>query len=187
MKKGLALIAFCTAFTMGINAQASPIFTHIPLLPAFKGTDEQIAGVVLAVNSAEIMEARVVLYSFLYSLSKVVSDYAKEMLDDSKLSNFNAVALFKKNNIVPEDSAMSGDILSQATDQCSYYVTLNRPDFYKAFSHDQVGSDQSILLALNYILIISAKNPELKATLQQMVSMIQKHLILADELEDIFY
>jgi len=170
-------VAICIALLIDSTNAFAAKRSHTPLFPRFNNSDAQIAAVVLAINDEQIMQAKVVLDSFLYSLNHQFREFAKQLASDSEQSNADASAVLQRDGIAPEDNELSGYLLSTTTDRCAYYNTLDRPDLYDIYSHDQVFHDGYLLTVLNEVLIPNVKNEELKKfILQQMGEMIERHL-----------
>jgi len=139
-------------------------------------TDEQIAAVTEASNSAEIEQAKL---AQLKSKNAAVKRFSAMMLahhGEAKKSQ-------DKLKLSTADSALSTTL---GTDAATTMTTLKKAegkDFDEAYAASQVEAHRKLLTAIDAQLLPGVKNPDLKAYLNDIRPKVAHHLQAAEDLQ----
>jgi putative membrane protein len=125
-------------------------FAQSPVEPP--PTDAQIFGILKAANTGEISEAQLAFH---------------------KTSN---PRLAGKLGVTPEESPRSLHLKRSTEQELAMLHELSGSAFNKAYVDDQVKAHRTVLHMFDKTLIPSARNPQLRAMLQQARPIIDEHL-----------
>jgi putative membrane protein len=151
-----------------------------PTLPAASKpdtlTDEQIAAITDAANTAEIEEGKL---ARLKSKDAAVQKFAARMIAAHEEAKKNQDKL----KLPTAESALGNTLGTEAASTMSALKGAEAKDFDRAYIEAQVRAHQKLLDALNDQLIPDVKNPDLKAYLSQIQPHVARHLKEAQELQ----
>ena len=105
-----------------------------------------------------------------------IISFAQEMERDHKAVNDQALALVKKLGVKPEDNPTSQTLNKNAKAELAALEKLRGSAFDKAYIDNEVAYHKAVDAALSTTLIPSAHNAELKALLQQGLTLFTEHL-----------
>ena len=142
--------------------------------------DAQIAGIVVAANTADINAGKLAKSK---SSNKEVKDFANRMVIDHTGVNKEASALVKKLKVKPEDSPTSKSLKDDGAAMVKKLKGLKGAEFDKAYVDNEVAYHQTVLDAIDKTLIPSAKNAELKELLTKTRPVIDDHLQHAKKMQ----
>lgn len=135
-------------------------------------TDPQIAHIAYTAGQIDIAAAKQALEK---SKNPDVTAFAKQMVEDHTAVNDQALALVKKLNVTPEDNPTSQALNKAASEKLAELAKLDGPAFDKAYIDNEVAYHKTVNSALSDTLIPSAQNPELKALLEQGLTLFTEH------------
>ena len=161
MRKQLIAIALTVLVSGGI-AQA-----------ADAPNDAQIAHIAYTAGLIDIAAAEQAIKK---SKNPEIISFAQEMERDHKAVNDQALALVKKLGVKPEDNPTSETLNKNAKAELAALKKLRGPAFDKAYIDNEVAYHKAVDSALSTTLIPSAHNAELKALLQQGLTLFAEHL-----------
>ena len=151
-------------------AAALTLFAGIAMAAGLN--DAQIAHIAYTAGQIDIDTAKL-------ALSKTKNDeiraFAQNMLDDHTAVNNQALALLKKLKVTPEDNDTSKSLTAQATAEKAKLSALDGAAFDKAYIDNEVAYHKAVNTALSGTLIPAAQNAELKAVLQQGLTLFTEH------------
>ncbi len=189
----LALAAGCSKSNNGATASADTAMASpaAPAAPAAEApsaapattaalSDPQIAMIALSANSGD--SARGVLAQKT-STNPEVKAFGKMMVTDHGGLNKQAVALAKKLNVTPQQSAADSDLVSKVQSMTSELQGKTGKDFDKTYIDQEVQIHQLVLDDLDKTLIPAAQNAQLKSLLQTARGGVQAHLQKAQALQ----
>jgi putative membrane protein len=142
-------------------------------------TDEQIAAITDAANTAEIAQAKL----------------AESKSKDAGIKRFAAMMIAHhgaakqkqaKLKLKMAESAVSTSLQSDAASTMDTLKTDKGKDFDKAYIAAQVDGHQKVLDTINDKLLPSVKSPELKAYLDEIKPRVEQHLKEAKQLQESF-
>ncbi|HWU99882.1 MAG TPA: DUF4142 domain-containing protein [Devosia sp.] len=135
-------------------------------------TDPQIAHIAYTAGQIDIAAAQQAIAK---SKNADIVAFAKQMAEDHKAVNDQALALVKKLNVTPEDNPTSQALSKAAADKLAELAKLDGAAFDKAYIDNEVAYHKAIDAALSTTLIPAAQNAELKALLQQGLTLFTEH------------
>jgi putative membrane protein len=135
-------------------------------------TDPQIAHIAYTAGQIDIAAAEQALQK---STTPAIVAFAKQMAEDHKAVNDKALALVTKLGVTPEDNATSQALSKAAADKLAELGKLDGAAFDKAYIDNEVAYHQTVDTALSDTLIPSAQNAELKALLEQGLTLFTEH------------
>jgi putative membrane protein len=141
--------------------------------PAPTVSDANIAAIVVAANTADIDNGK---QAQLKSKDAMVKAFAKQMIADHSSTNDKAVALAKKLNLTPEDNDTSRGIKAGQDSIRTALKAMSGSAFNKAYIDNEVSYHQTVLNAIDTVLIPNAQNAELKQLLTDVRPVIAEHL-----------
>jgi putative membrane protein len=147
--------------------------------PAAKPTDPQIAHIAYTADLLDIEAGKQALQK---SKNPQVLAFAQQMVGDHTSVNNQALALVKKLNVTPEDNPTSQTLTKQADATRNKLASLDGAAFDKAYVDNEVAYHKTVNTALSGTLIPDAQNPELKALLQNGLTMFEAHQKHAEQL-----
>ncbi|HVY52245.1 MAG TPA: DUF4142 domain-containing protein [Devosia sp.] len=135
-------------------------------------TDPQIAHIAYTAGQIDIAAAEQAIKK---SQNADIIAFAKQMEEDHKAVNDQALALVKKLNVTPEDNPTSQALSKAAADKLAELDKLDGAAFDKAYIDNEVAYHKTVNSALQDTLIPAAQNAELKALLQQGLTLFTEH------------
>jgi putative membrane protein len=143
-------------------------------------TDAQIAQIVVAANQVDVDAAKLAKRQ---AKSADVKEFANTMIRDHEAVNKKAKDLVGRLKVHPEPSAMSKSLKEGGEANIAALKKLKGAAFDKAYVDHEVVYHQQVLDVVNTNLIPNAKNPDLKALLEQSGPVFQAHLDHAKKLQ----
>lgn len=143
-------------------------------------TDAQIAAIVVAANQVDIDAGKL---AETRGSSEQVKEFGKRMVIDHTSSNKSATALVQKLNVKPESSATSQSLKKSGDEMMAKLKKLEGTAFDRAYVDNEVKYHQSVIDTVDKTLLPNAKNPELKALLEQTRPVLVSHLAHAKQLQ----
>ena len=144
--------------------------------PAAKPTDPQIAHIAYTADLLDIEAGKQA------PKNQQVLAFAQQMVGDHTMVNDQALTLVKKLNVTPEDNPTSQTLTKQADATRNKLASLDGAAFDKAYVDNEVAFHKTVNTALSGTLIPDAQNPELKALLQNGLTMFEAHQKHAEQL-----
>ena len=135
-------------------------------------TDPQIAHIAYTAGQIDIAAAEQAITK---STNADIVAFAKQMAEDHKAVNDQALALVKKLKVTPQDNDTSKSLVKQADEERAKLSKLNGAAFDKAYIANEVAFHKTVNGALQSTLIPSAKNGELKSLLETGLKVFQGH------------
>ncbi|OQM73740.1 hypothetical protein BFN67_07450 [Pseudaminobacter manganicus] len=139
---------------------------------ADKPNDAQIAHIAYTAGVIDIDAAKQAIKT---SKTKLVVDFAKDMLRDHEAVNKQALDLVKKLKVTPEDNPTSQALTKAAEAEREKLAKLQGAAFDKAYIINEVAFHKQVDDALKTVLIPSATNPELKSLLETGLKIFEGH------------
>ena len=139
---------------------------------ADKPTDPQIAHIAYTAGVIDIAAAKQAMSK---ASNKDVKTFAEDMMRDHEAVNKQALELVKKLNVTPEDNDTSRTLSKNAADKLAELAKLHGAAFDKAYIANEVAYHKAVNAALKDTLIPAAQNPELKALLEQGLTLFTEH------------
>ncbi len=161
------------AFLMGGAAWAAD-----PTTPTLN--DPQIATVALTAHSIDVERGKLALARV---KTTEVKEFADQMVKDHEAGKAEVLALAKKLNVTPEESAVSRSLKEGAAKTRAELKKLKGAAFEKAYIDAEVAYHQAVIDAINTVLIPQAKNEEVKQALVNTVPTLQGHLYHAKNVQ----
>jgi putative membrane protein len=174
MQKIIALaitMAALAAFTT-LHAQTQPA--------AAPPNDAQIAQIVLTADSVDVDYGKLAVKK---TKNAQVKAFAELMIRDHTSVNKQATALAKKLGMTPEASDTSKSLQSDGDKMLAKLKTLHGAEFDKAYVDNEVAYHESVIGALDKVLLPNAKNAELKNLLEAGRPIFISHLNHAKEIQ----
>jgi putative membrane protein len=158
---------------------AAPVLRE-PVAEMF--TDAKIAGVASVSNMSEIQPSQL-------ALSKAqhpdVRRYAQRMIDEHTKLEAAMQTMLKQKGVAPEHNGYSYQVQQNLVPTMRQLNAVSGRDFDRLYMDHQVGSHLMTLNGLDTSLIPQAKDPQMKAMLQQQVRpAVAMHLTEAQALRD---
>ena len=135
-------------------------------------TDPQIAHIAYTAGQIDIAAAEQAIKK---SKNDDIIAFAKQMEEDHKAVNDQALALVKKLGVTPEDNPTSQALSKAASDKLAELDKLDGAAFDKAYIDNEVAYHESVNGTLSTLLFPSAQNAELKALLETGLSLFTEH------------
>ncbi len=165
--------------TIAIAASLAAAFGVAGALAAAAPTDPQIAHIAYTAGVLDIDAAKQALDK---TKNADVRAFAQQMVGDHTAVNDQALALVKKLNVTPEDNATSQSLTQAAEATRQKLASLDGDAFDKAYVDNEVAYHQAVNDALSKTLIPDAQNAELKALLQNGLTLFTAHQKHAEQL-----
>jgi len=112
-----------------------------------------------------------------------VKAFAETMICDHTSVNNQATSLAKKLGITPEASDTSRSLESEGDKKMAKLKAMHGAEFDKAYIDNEVAYRQSVIGALDKVLLPNAKNAELKNLLESGRPIFTSHLNHAKEVQ----
>lgn len=136
-------------------------------------TDPQIAAIVVAANQVDIDAGKLAERK---AHAADVKAFAKRMVTDHTGVNEAAVGLAQKLHLTPESNPTSESLKQGGEQNLAALRSLSGKAFDKAYIDHEVAYHQSVLDAVDKVLIPSAQNSQLKALLVKVRPAFVDHL-----------
>lgn len=136
-------------------------------------SDANIAAIVVAANTADILYAELALAK---SRDAEVRAFASMVKKDHESVNEAAIALVTRLKVTPVDNEASFDLRDDAETKRLTLRELEGFAFDSAYSVNEVSYHRTVLGTLDRALIPGARNPELRALLVEVRPAISAHL-----------
>ncbi|MES3039215.1 MAG: DUF4142 domain-containing protein [Bdellovibrionota bacterium] len=136
-------------------------------------TDAQIAAIVVAANTVDIEAGQLAKTN---ATHPEVKKFAEQMVTDHTSVNKSAVELVTKLKVTPQDNPTSNSLKTAGKQNIAKLKGLKGAAFDKAYVDNEVAYHQSVLDAVDKVLIPSAQNAELKALLVKVRPAFVAHL-----------
>lgn len=136
-------------------------------------SDPEIASVAVVANQIDINYGKIALER---SKNKDVIDFAYRMIEDHKAVINQAVALVTKLGVTPMDNAVSQSLLTQSKETLKKLNSVSKKDFDKTYIDNEVAYHEAVISAVKDVLIVQAKNAELKDLLEAVLPALEAHL-----------
>lgn len=143
-------------------------------------TDPQIAAIVVAANAVDVQAGELALGK---ASNPEVRSFAQRMITDHSGVNKAAVALVTRLGVTPVESPTSTGLKASGDSTRARLATLSGPAFDQAYIANEVAYHQTVIGALDGVLVPSAQNAELKSTLVSVRPAFVAHLQHAQQLQ----
>jgi putative membrane protein len=169
------------ALTITTAALAAFTTVHAKTAPtAAPPNDAQIAQIVLTADSVDVDYGNLAVKK---TKNAEVKAFAETMIRDHTAVNAKATALAKKLGMTPEASDTSKSLKSDGEKEMAKLQAMHGADFDKAYIDNEVAYHESVIGALDKVLLPNAKNAELKSLLESGRPIFQSHLEHAKTLQ----
>jgi len=162
------------------------VFAAILMLTPFaalaqdaKPNDAQIAHIAYTAGALDIAAGKQAIAK---TSDPKVKSFAEEMVRDHQAVNDKALALVKKLNVTPADNPTSQSLTKAAEAKRAELNKLSGAQFDRAYIENEVAYHKTVNGALKDTLIPDAQNAELKALLQQGLTLFTAHQKHAEEI-----
>ncbi|MEX1181897.1 MAG: DUF4142 domain-containing protein [Gemmatimonadota bacterium] len=143
-------------------------------------TDAEIAAIVVAANEIDVRYGELARER---ATDPAVKQFAETMITDHTAVNESAVELVTRLGVTPEESDVSRSLEASAAETRQSLETKSGAEFDQAYIDNEVAYHQTVLDALDGLLIPSATNAELKQTLVGVRPAFEAHLEHAKALQ----
>ncbi len=166
-------LKYLLATTLIVSAAAASAEEAAP-------NDAQIAAIVVAANQVDIDAGKLAQSK---ARNKDVKAFAQTMVKDHTGVNKSATDLVKKLNVKPEENPTSKSLKDNGKKELAHLKGLKGAAFDKAYIDNEVAYHQSVLDAVDKVLIPNAKNQELHDLLVKVRPAFVAHLEHAKQLQ----
>lgn len=142
--------------------------------------DAQIAAIVVAANQVDINAGKLAESK---AHNKDVKSFARTMVRDHTGVNKQAVDLVTKLKVKPEENSTSESLKDGGNKNIARLKGLKGAEFDKAYIDNEVSYHQSVLDAVDKVLIPNAKNAQLHDLLVKVRPAFVAHLDHAKQLQ----
>ncbi|MGH8170942.1 MAG: DUF4142 domain-containing protein [Steroidobacteraceae bacterium] len=143
-------------------------------------TDPQIAAIVVAANQVDIAAGKLAERK---AQAGEVKAFAKRMVTDHTGVNQAAVGLAHKLHLTPQSNPTSESLKQGGEKNLATLRHLSGKAFDKAYIDHEVAYHQSVLDAMDKVLIPDVQNPQLKALLVKVRPAFVDHLQHAKQIQ----
>jgi putative membrane protein len=143
-------------------------------------TDQQVAAIADAANTGEVEQAKVAQKR---AKDPRVKKFAAMMISHHTQAKQKQSQVLGKAKITPEQSPESTALTTEGTQVVESLKSIDAASFDAAYIASQVDAHQKVLNQLDTRLIPSAKNPELRASLEEFRPKVEAHLKEAREIQ----
>lgn len=143
-------------------------------------SDANIAAIVVAANNADIENGKQAVAK---SQNAEVKAFGQQMITDHTAVNDRAVALATRLGLTPEDNETSIGIKTSQDSVRASLAMKSGAEFDKAYVDNEVSYHQTVLDAIDQVLIPNAQNAELKQILTETRPVIAAHLEHAKQIQ----
>lgn len=180
----LALGSLFTAALVAGCAASDPMPSSMPAArataPAPAVTDADIAAIVVAANGIDVRMGELALSK---SSNAEIRKFAQQMVTDHNAVNEAAVALVTRLGVTPTPNATSRGLETSAEQTHGRLSGLEGAAFDQAYIANEIAYHQAVLNAVDKVLIPSAQNAELRATLVNVRPAFVAHLQHAQQVQ----
>jgi len=163
------------------EAQApQPTAPVAPAPPAESILDNEIFKMIELANAAEVDQAKVAQTK---AKNPKVKNFAAKMIAHHGKAKEKGNKLSAKLGVQPAESAMSNQLRTDADAMLSSLKSEPAADFDRVYMNGQVEEHRKVLSTLDEKLIVNARDPELKALLQEMRTTVASHLEEAEKIQ----
>jgi putative membrane protein len=138
-------------------------------------TDGDIAAIFLAANNTDVSYGQVAVAPGRTTNADVLA-FANRMLSDHGGLNKAALELFSTSGITPRDNTVSLDFRDESAAKRDTLRERTGPVFDSTYMANEVRYHNRLLVALDSLLIPSARNAELKGMLTRVRPAVAAHL-----------
>jgi putative membrane protein len=142
--------------------------------------DAQIAQIVLTADSVDVDYGNLAVKK---TKNAQVKAFAETMIRDHTSVNNQATALAKKLGMTPEASDTSKSLKSDGEKEIAKLKAMHGAEFDKAYIDNEVAYHESVIGALDKVLLPNAKDAELKSLLEAGRPIFVSHLNHAKEIQ----
>jgi putative membrane protein len=135
--------------------------------------DPQIATVALTAHQIDIDRGKMASKK---TKNAEVKQFADQMVHDHQDGKAEVLALAKKLNVTPQESAVTKSLKDGAAQSAKKLHGEKGAAFDKDYIDTEVAYHQAVIDAVNKVLIPGAKNAEVKTALQNTVPTLEGHL-----------
>lgn len=135
--------------------------------------DGQIINIMMTVDKGEIAASQEALKK---KSSSIVNNYANYLIQQHQSNLDQLMKLSNQSGIKPKESTISNSLVAQGKDGYQELGKLQGKEFDKAFIDAMVKGHQDGLKLIDTKLLQQAKNPQVKASLEQFRTMVADHL-----------
>lgn len=157
-----SIMIFSLLFSVAGEAQKTPQLT-----------DPEIASVAVTANQIDVNYA---LIAQKKSKNSAVLEFAKTMKDDHSAVIKMATDLVKKLGVTPKTNDVTKSLLSGEQKTTRELNSKSGNSFNKAYIDNEVAYHESVINAVENVLIPQAKNAELKDLLVKVLPTLKIHL-----------
>lgn len=159
---------------------APPPATGSQAPAAGETSDANIAAVASASNQGEIGSSNVALQK---GENAEVKKFAQRMVDDHTRMEQEMSKLLQTKGVTPQDNAQSTQMKQAAQSAIQQMEGMTGRQLDSAYVAFQVQAHQATLQALDTMLIPNAKDPQVKALLENARPSVAQHLAVARRLQ----
>lgn len=142
-------------------------------------TDAEIANAVMTANTEEMNMAKVARKQ---AQKQEVKQFAEMMFKEHAKNNDKAIALAKKNGLMPKETMDSNTMKVGSEERVEMLKKLKGKEFDKAYMEEQVSMHREVLGKIDNEFIPNAKNEELLSMLKETRGHVEMHLKKAEEI-----
>ena len=151
----------------------------VPAAAAEAPNDAQIAHIAYTAGNIDVAAAKLALAN---SRDATVREFASTMIRDHEAVNAKALDLVKALNVTPQDNPVSQSLSKSADEMLRLLESLDGAAFDDAYVANEVAFHSTVNGALEFTLIPSAKNQQLKSLLQTGLKLFREHQTHAEHL-----
>jgi len=143
-------------------------------------SDEEIFKLLDVANTAEVEQGKLAQTK---ARSAKVKNFAALMIQHHTKAKEKGSKLSAKLGITPAETAMATQMKSEADSKLMNLKNTSGQDFDRAYMDLQVEEHQKLLTKIDEKLMPSAKDPQLKALLQELRTTVESHLKEAQKIQ----
>jgi putative membrane protein len=167
LRRAAAALGVVALTAFSLSAQESP-----PADPGADLRDAEIAHIAVTANNIDIDLARLAESRTQHA---DVRAFAATMIRDHSATLQRASELMTRLGVVPVRNAISETLTRGATDAQNRLAPLHGRDFDRAYIEREVQFHESVLEAVERIMLPTTENAELKRLLEEMVPSLTSH------------
>jgi putative membrane protein len=136
-------------------------------------SDAQIGAIVSVAGNLDISYGKIAMSK---TKNKEVRKFAERMVTDHTAVQNAVIKLATRLNLVPEENETSRGLAANGVKVREKLNSLGGKEFDKYYIDNEVAYHELVVTAMAKLLIPNAKNPELKAALEQALPLFTRHL-----------
>ncbi|QQS41775.1 MAG: DUF4142 domain-containing protein [Acidobacteriota bacterium] len=136
-------------------------------------TDANIAAIVSVAGKLDIAYGKIAMSK---SKNEKVREFADRMVTDHSAVQNAAEKLLKKLGVTPVENDTSRSLAENGEKVKAKLRSLKEAEFDKFYIDNEVAYHELVVNAIENVLIKSARNAELKATLESVLPLFTRHL-----------